>query len=639
MTESAHPGGRGGRWISHPRLLLLFVALAAYANALGNGFAYDDNHVVALNPVVTQAQWGEALLGPYWQGARAGSGLYRPVTVAAYVAQWRAWGGNPLGFHTVNLLLHVAVCLLLFALLERFLPPRPALAGALLFAIHPVHVEAVANVVGAAELLAALTFLGACLLYLGGAAWGAAGRAARLAGVALLYLVGLGSKEIAVTLPAVLVLLELIRGRGAAAGEHPAEGVMARLRREAPLFLSLLAVLGAYLVLRASVLGTVTGEVPAPALRGLAPTDRILTALTVWPEYLRLMVFPATLSADYAPAVLLVAHSVNIEVVVGAAVLAAVVGLAWVARRRAPVTALGLGWFLLTVLPVSNLVVPAGVLLAERTLYLPSVGLAFVVGALAAKVESGLDVGMRRVVGALAVVAGMALFVRTVTRNPTWMSSYTVLNTMAMEHPESYMSMQHRAEGLERVGEVAAAAGLFDAASALAPHNYALAVEVGGFYGRLRQYPKAEAALRRAIGITPDQAPAYRLLAEQLIRQGRAREGHAVALQGLAAAGPDRELWSLVSESYIAKGDLEAAVRARKAALGLDPESSADWGRLADLLTAMGRTAQADSARARALATDTTSAPGPHPPAGSSGSSASKGSNGTSDGAHTGEAA
>jgi Flp pilus assembly protein TadD len=599
-------------WISHPRLLVLFVAAAAYANSLGNGFAYDDNRVVAMNPVVTLGRWGQALFGPYWQGARPGSGLYRPVTVASLLAEWHAWGGSTLGFHAANLALHALVCVLLYALLRRFLPVGAASAGAILFAIHPVHVEAVANVVGVAELLAAASFLGACLLYLDGARWGPTARAARVAGLALLYLLGLGSKEIAVTLPAVLVLLEAFRPVGDAIRGPERPGLAARLRAEAPVFLSLIAILGVYLVVRLSVLGTMTGEVPAPALRGLPTADRVLTALTVWPEYLRLLVVPADLSADYSPAVLMVAHGVTLQVVLGAVILMALVGLTWLARGRAPVTALGLGWFLVTILPVSNLVVPAGILLAERTLYLPSVGLAFIVAAIVHEVASEAGPSARRALGALAAVAAVALFVRTVTRNPTWMSSYTVLNTLAIEHPESSMALQHRAEGLERVGDIEDAARMYDAAATLAPNNYALAVEIGDFYGRLGEYSKADAALRRAIDIVPDQAPAYRLLAAFLIRQGRAREGYGVALRGLAEVGPDRELWSLVSESYVAKGDLEAAVRARRAALGVDPASSADWSRLADLLTALGRTAQADSAKARALATDTTDVPAGH---------------------------
>ncbi|MEE8385594.1 MAG: tetratricopeptide repeat protein, partial [Dehalococcoidia bacterium] len=199
---------------------------------------------------------------------------------------------------------------------------------------------------------------------------------------------------------------------------------------------------------------------------------------------------------------------------------------------------------------------------------------------------------------AVAVLVCLLLLVRTVDRNPTWMSTYTVLNTLAQEHPESYRSIRSRAMGLVRVGESEEAGELYDLAAALAPGNYSLLVEAGDFYGRRRSWGKAESLLRRALMANPRSPEGYRVLASQLILQGRGRDGHRLALEGLARSGSDRVLWSLVSESYIAKGDLPAAIRARHAALGADPESSEDWMRLGDLLEATGDTAGAAHARA-----------------------------------------
>jgi predicted Zn-dependent protease len=253
--------------------------------------------------------------------------------------------------------------------------------------------------------------------------------------------------------------------------------------------------------------------------------------------------------------------------------------------------------------------VPAGVLVAERTLYLPSVGAALALAAVVEVVRARAPARTLRLTATLGLVAGGALLLRTVERNPTWLSSYTVLNTLAQEHPESYMALRHTAEGLVRVGEVEEAARAYDLAVTLAPRHYGLLTEVGGFHARRRDDAKAEALLRRAVEETPTQPTAYRLLAEMLIRLKRGREAHAVALTGLARAGADRELWSLVSESYIAKGDLEAAVRARRAALGQEPGSGHDWGRLAELLDALGRSDEAEQARARARALS----PGPPP--------------------------
>lgn len=575
------------------RWWVLFVALVAFGNSLGNGFAYDDDAIIPENPVVTEAQWGEALLGPYWTDSDAGSGLYRPVTVTSFAVQWRLWGDSPLGYHLVNVALHALVCLLVLALLARFTNPTAALAGALFFAVQPVHVEAVANVVGQSEMMATAAVLLACLVYMDSWTWGSRKRALGLVALAILYLVGLGSKEIAVTLPGLLFLLELAR-RGS---RLP---VKERIIRAAPTLLSLSAVLGAYLVLRLSVLGTLGGEVPAPELRSLGDGARVLTAIAAWTQYLRLMVFPMTLAMDYAPGVMNVAHTVTPQVLLGLGVLLAWLGGAAALARRYPVIALGLAWFAVAILPVSNLLFPVGILLAERTLYLPSVGgaiaLAGVVGAVT------VDVPRRtlRLAFGVGVVAGGVLLVRTVTRNPVWESSYTLMNTQAREHPESYLAWRARASGLARVGQNEQAGLAYDYAVTLAPDNYSLLGEAGEFHARMRQNAVAEEMLRHAVEVDSVQPAAYRLLAEMLIRQGRGREGHRVALEGLARAGADRELWGLVSEAYIQKGDLEAAVRARRAALGQDPGSVHDWNRLAELLDGLGRSGEADEVRQHA---------------------------------------
>ncbi len=578
--------------LTRARGMVLFVAVAAFLNSLGNGFAYDDNGIIVHNPVVTHAEWSRAFLGPYWQEASKGTGLYRPLTLAAFAAEWRLSSGGHVAFHAVNVALNAAASLLVLALLLRFVSLPGAFAGALLFAVHPVHVEAVANVVGQSELWAAIAVLLACLLYLDGAEWTGGKHALRLAGLAVLYLLGLGFKEIAVTLPGLLVLLELFR---------PSEKPLGRrLLREMPVYVGLAGMLGGYLLLRWSVLGTVVGEVPAPSLLQLTPTERVLTSFTLWPEYLRLMVFPRVLSADYAPAVLLPATSLSLDVWLGGAVVLAAGLSTWWARKRAPAISLGLLWFGVAVLPVCDLLVPTGILLAERTLYLPSVGAAFALAGVVTLVPASAPARERWFLGTVGVLAGLALFIRTVDRNPTWMSSYVVFDTLAREHPESYLSFRARANGLRRVGRPEEAAKEYEMALRLAPHHYALKVEVADFYGRQREFDRAGELLRSAIAERPTEPTAYQVLAEQLIRRGRAHDGFLVAMRGLALAGSDRGLWAAVSEAYIGKGDLEAATRARRAALAQDPSSRRDWERLADLLTALHRPGQAASARARA---------------------------------------
>jgi hypothetical protein len=137
-----------------------FAAVAAYANSLGNGFAFDDNWFIVLNDVVTEARYSDAFTEPAWPGAREGTGNYRPVQLSSFALEWSLWGGSTVGFHVVSVAAHVGVSLLVLAVLSHFVALEAALVGALFFAVHPVHVEAVANVMGRSELYAALGYLG-----------------------------------------------------------------------------------------------------------------------------------------------------------------------------------------------------------------------------------------------------------------------------------------------------------------------------------------------------------------------------------------------------------------------------------------------------------------------------------------------
>ncbi len=601
--------------------LVLFLAGAAYANSLGNGFAYDDNAIIPLNPLVVEGDWRGALSSPYQPDALEGAGLYRPLTSVSFTLEWMAFGANPLGYHLLNLILHGLVCLLVFLLLLEMGTVLPALAGAGLFAVHPLHTEAVANVVGRAELYAAAFFLAACLLYWRGWVWTGWRRYVRLVGLGLSYLFCLCAKEIGVTLPLALVLLEVFRqqiGHGGGgpttdqapgrpppfSAPSPGKGlpVAVRLAREAGSYLLLLVVLVGYLAFRSMVLGSVVGEVPAPTFQALGAGARVLTAVSLWWQYARLLFFPLDLAADYGPAVLFPSEGVDGGVLLGALV---VLGLFYVSvralRAGPPMTlvALGVLWFLLVILPVSNLLFPTGVLLAERTLYLPSVGLSVAVAGYVHRWMEGTAVAKRMALAVGLSVFG-ALFVRTVSRNPAWFSTYVVLETLNREHPESHLAFLNRGVGLVRAGESQAARAEFDMALRLAPQRYGTLTEVGAFLGREGDWSHAEALLRRAMEKAPSRDDAYRLFSAQLLRQGRGREAHGIALDGLAKAGPHPDLWGALSESYILKGDLDAALRARTAALGMDPGSAQQWNRLAEILEAMGRMDEAAAARRRA---------------------------------------
>ncbi|MCH7683917.1 MAG: hypothetical protein IIB35_09445, partial [Gemmatimonadetes bacterium] len=154
--------------LSHRRAAFVagVVACLVFANASRNGWAVDDIPVVRDNPAAHSIGAAlDAAFSPYWPANPDGSswGLYRPAAVVSYAVDWTVSGGRPWWFHVVNVLLHGLVTALVVVVAGAWLLPVGALGAGLLFAIHPVHVEAVANVVGRAEILAALGLLTAVL--------------------------------------------------------------------------------------------------------------------------------------------------------------------------------------------------------------------------------------------------------------------------------------------------------------------------------------------------------------------------------------------------------------------------------------------------------------------------------------------
>jgi hypothetical protein len=299
-------------------------------------------------------------------------------------------------------------------LLRRSTGDAAALVAGVVFAVHPVHVEAVANVVGRAELMAtAFTLLAVyAALERQSVAWSTA-----------CWILGLLCKENAAVAPA------LIATAWAIGLERPAR------RRMVVFAASWIAAGAAYVVVREVVLHPYTGFlVIAPVFIGRRPAAVRLTALAALADVIRLLVFPLTLRADYAPNERTIVAT-PLDWRFGAGMLslgawAVLLVLAW--RRGRKVEALGLAWIALAYAPVANLLFPSGVLIAERTLYLPSAGLALAAGALARNLRGR---ALAWLVGLVAVLGG----VRTALRVPVWQSNLAVTLSVLEDSPHSYV--------------------------------------------------------------------------------------------------------------------------------------------------------------------------------------------------------
>lgn len=413
-----------------PPSLAALVAVAVFASTLSHQFVYDDNSAIVENTRVHDlAGWREILTGTYWP-----RGLYRPLTSLTLAANWTLDPGDPTGFHLVNVLLHAIASALVAALGARLMGAPGGLAAGLLFAVHPLHVEAVANVVGRAEVLATLFAIAAVLAYLrvgdhpASASLPPRRHGLAAAGTVAATVLALASKESAFAMPGVLLAVDW--GRAQATGEP----LPARLARTWPVWVAVLLVTVGWLGLRAAIVGELAGDLPAPGLARSTVWDRVVIMLPLVPEYLRLFLLPARLSAEYSPDFVPLHTGFGLRAFGGLLLVAAWAAAALLFRRGAPAASLGLAWTAAAVFVVSNLLVPSGVLLAERTLYLASVGVCLALGSLWALLHRARPGGA---VALLVLVAGLGA-IRSYTRSQVWRDDHTFFQRLVVDAPGSY---------------------------------------------------------------------------------------------------------------------------------------------------------------------------------------------------------
>jgi tetratricopeptide (TPR) repeat protein len=476
-----------------PLLALALLVAVAFAPSLRGGFVWDDAPLIVDNSMIKEpSQIGRILTSSFWEtGDRHDRfrSFFRPVVSLSYALDYAVWGANPLGFHLTNLLLHLLCCWLVYriASLEN-VGGWAALAGAALFALHPVHVESVAWISGRTDLLCGLFML---------AAFVAHRRGLRLAALPL-FALALFSKEMAATLPLLVFGERMLAER--------------KLRPAWSAAWPFLALLALYLALRWLALGG-----GSAALFSLGPAEWLATALFVIARYLTLLLLPVGLDAHYPyqPLDSLLAPLAIVSLLILLVLAAASCFLA----RRSMRGLYWLGWIFVSLLPVLAFGRFGDILLADRFLYIPSVGLALLIALWIPAIP------FRRVAAVGMIALLLCVGTLSARRCLVWSDDYTLFSDMARTSPHSALVRNNLGLAHYHRGEYGRAVGEFRAAIALSPsyslahNNLAAALELTGDYeGALASYLEA---LRLAPALVEAGANGGNLL----VRMGRTAEG------------------------------------------------------------------------------------------------------------------
>ncbi len=532
-------------------LAVALLAVCAHWPALANGFTLDDRFIVLLNPRIQMGEFNKFFEQSWWPPG-VGTGLYRPLTMTALGLEWAFGAGSPVVFHAVSLALHALVSLAVLALAGMLVPPALAFAVAALFAVHPVHVEAVANVVGQAELLAALLVLVALAAYVDDRRAGPV-RPRTAVLVVLFGFAALFAKENAVVLVALLVLVELF---------IPLAPIAARARWSVLALVAgawtLLAAL--WLAARVHTLRGLAGEVPLLIFQGRSMLGRAGLMLGVVPEWVRLLAWPRRLYAEYLTDPAHALPRLHARELLGVLLIVAAIAAVVACRRRMPAVALGIVAFAVSVSPVANVVVPTGILLAERTLYLPSAfalialvsGVAWLVrGSRAARAATRAQVfaGVLMVLVVTGTVRGWA-------RTREWKDDETVFRTLVRDAPDNAHARQLMGHWFFEHGQPTEGEREYRAAIQLTPSDAMLPEQLGWQYVNHGLCAPAEPLFREAIRVGGPRQASTVGLADCLLARGAADEARAVVRAALATG---RDAPSLTARLREAEGQLARA--------------------------------------------------------------------------------
>lgn len=521
-TRGAWVPGRGAFWV----VLLGGWTMLLFLRTAGFGFVgYDDPLLVTGNPQVRSGLTWESLR---WAWSSLHAANWHPLTWMSHQLDVTLFGLRPGPMHLVNGLLHAACAVALFRALAELTGSRwRSLIVAFLFAVHPLHVESVAWISERKDGLSTLFWMLALLAYARYVRNPSAGRYGWVAG---LFAAGLLAKPMLVSLPLVLVALD-VWPLGRWSPEAPTPQAWRLFREKLPLFG--LSALSSGMTLLAQRGAMSSGEELPVAFRA---ANAALAAV----RYLGSTVWPVDLVYFYPH------PSFGVSLLGAVLAFLALVGITWrVVRclRSRPFLAVGWFWYLATLVPVIGLVQVGAQARADRYTYLPLIGvfMALVWGGAEAIRHFSLD---RRLVAGTTVGILVLLSVLSYVQIGVWRNDLTLYGHAVRVMPDNLVARKHFGNALFEAGRYQEAWVQFEAAIALAPHK------AGAYYGAgdaLNALGRKREAIRRyrlALVMEPEYVLVRYQLALTLLEVGRwgQAEGHLRVIASMPPLGPEAGL-------------------------------------------------------------------------------------------------
>ncbi|MBI5049030.1 MAG: tetratricopeptide repeat protein [Deltaproteobacteria bacterium] len=507
-------------WYKKPAVLSLFVifsSFAVYINSLSGDFIWDDIEQIVENPVIKDIRNIPSFFtSDLWRlvsNPTISSYYYRPFFLLSLTVDYNLWGLNSIGYHITNLILHAIASFVVYLVGRRLLSNHiPAFIGSMLFAVHPIHVESVAWISGRTDPMAAVFFMLSFYLYM---LFKDGKGIAMLILSIMSYLFSLFSKEMAIMLPIVLLAYEALF--------KPQWKSKYNIIKSLQVIGHYILVSVLYLYIRTVALGDTIGTSFSSSGMSFSssPPLRLYTSLGITLDYLRIMILPINLKVLYD--VPLKESIFDWQVIFSLCMLISIFVitiLTYSKDRKIFFTSI---WFFITALPISNIVPLRPTMMAERYMYIPSVGICLLVGCILYSVyQRNIQWSFYLKALLLAVITVFSFI--TFQRNGWWENDVVCFTKMVEDAPKNAYAHHNLGDAYRRMGNIGQAITEWEEAVRLNPYHSEANNSLGNIHLLQGNYTEAVRRYKIALKTMPENAESHYNIAIALEKLGNTEE-------------------------------------------------------------------------------------------------------------------
>jgi len=555
-------------------MLIIILGFVAYANSLSGKFVLDDNALIKNNAYIRS--WGNLAKRISLYLGESQRMQFRPLIQCAFTLDYSLWRLDTKGYHLTNIILHILVAISIYWLIRLlFQDNLLSLLTSLLFVVHPIHTEAVSYISGRADSLVSLFMLLCIIFYIKQLK---SGKAPFYILMLITCILATFSKENSLILSGLLLLY------------HYAF----RQRLKLTSFIPILAIAFTYVAFRVFSIKTT----PIDVSTATTVLERIPGFFVAVTNYIRLLFLPLDLHLDYGQRLFSFTHP---QVILGMIITLGLLLYAIKIRKSNKLTSLAIGWFFITLLPVSNLY-PVFSYMAEHFLYLPSIGFFLV---LASGLSHTYKIKKLKIPAiAISIILLCFYSYLTIRQNEYWRNPIAFYKRSIKYSPDSalmYTSLGWEYKALKRYQEAIEA---LKKAIKINPEYEEAHYNLGLTYAMLKRYDEAIIAYKKAIKINPDYEEVYISLGTAYKSINRIKEAQDLFEETIKLNPYFAQAHNNLGVIYYDFKQYDQAASAYKKAIELHPDYAEAYNNLGLLYSALNQSQQAVTAYQKAIESD-----------------------------------